>query len=284
MDIRPSPIAGSWYPSNPAHLQHEIDRYLAQAEPPVLPGKVWGVLAPHAGVRYSGPIAAWAFACVRGRTPEIIVIASPWHRGGQTPLITTGHTAYETPLGIIPVDNNAIAHLDAALRRRTGFGLTPRRHDDEHAVEIELPFLQRVFGSFRLLPVMLADQRAATSAALGAALAETLRGRDVLLVASSDLSHYEPEPVARRLDAGLLQRVAAFDPDAVIAAEAEGVGYACGSGAIAAVLWACRELGANRVTILRYGTSGDVERAAPWVVGYGAAAIWQAAPGEAQNR
>lgn len=277
MDIRPSPIAGSWYPSDPAQLRREIDRYLARAEPPELPGKVWGVLAPHAGVRYSGPIAAWAFACVRSRTPEIVVIASPWHRGGHIPLFTSGHTAYETPLGIVPVDSAAVARLDAALRRRAGFGLMPRRHDDEHAVEIELPFLQHVFGSFRLLPVMLADQSAVTSIALGATLAETLRGRNVLLVASSDLSHYEPEPVARRLDAGLLQRIAAFDPDAVIAAEAEGVGYACGSGAIAAILWACRDLGANRVTILRYGTSGDVERAAPWVVGYGAAAIWQAA-------
>ncbi|MGQ9547232.1 MAG: AmmeMemoRadiSam system protein B [Roseiflexus sp.] len=277
MDIRPSPIAGSWYPSNPSHLQREVDDYLAQAEPQALAGMVWGVLAPHAGLRYSGPIAAWAFACVRGRSPEMVVIASPWHRSGHTPLFTSGHTAYETPLGIVPVDHDAIAQLDAALRRQVGFGLTPRRYDDEHAVEIELPFLQRVFGSFRLIPVMLADQSAVTSIALGAALAETLRGRNVLLVASSDLSHYEPEPVARRLDAGLLQRIAAFDPDAVIAAVAEGVGYACGSGAIAAILLACRELGANRVTILRYGTSGDIERAAPWVVGYGAAAIWQAA-------
>lgn len=277
MDIRPSPIAGSWYPSNPIRLRHEIERYLEQAHPPALPGRVWGTLAPHAGLRYSGPVAAWAFACVRGSSPDIVVIASPWHRGGETPLITTGHAAYETPLGIVEVDTDAIKRLDGALRARAGFGLARRRYDDEHAVEIELPFLQCVLGPFRLLPVMLADQRAATAAALGAALAETVRGRNVLLIASSDLSHYEPEHVARRLDAELLRRVAAFDPDAVIAAESEGVGYACGSGAIAAVLWACRALGADQVTILHYGTSGDVESAAPWVVGYGAAAIWQAA-------
>lgn len=277
MDIRPSPIAGSWYPSNPMRLRREIDRYLEQAHPPALPGKVWGALAPHAGLRYSGPVAAWAFACVRGGAPDIVVIASPWHRGGDTPLITTGHAAYATPLGIVEVDADAIARLDHALRARLGSGLARRRHDDEHAVEIELPFLQCVLGPFRLLPVMLADQRAATAAALGAALAETVRGRDALLIASSDLSHYEPAPVARQLDAELLRRVAAFDPDAVIAAEPEGVGYACGSGAIAAVLWACRALGANQVAILRYGTSGDVEPDAPWVVGYGAAAIWQAA-------
>jgi AmmeMemoRadiSam system protein B len=277
MDVRPSPIAGSWYPSNPVRLRREIDRYLEQANPPALPGRVWGVLAPHAGLHYSGPVAAWAFSCVRGGTPDIVVIVSPWHRGGETPLITAGHAAYETPLGIVEVDADATTRLDHALRARLGSGLTRRRYDDEHAVEIELPFLQRVLGPFRLLPVMLADQRAATAAALGTALAETVQGRDVLLIASSDLSHYEPEPVARQLDAELLRRVAAFDPEAVVTAGLEGVGCACGSGAIAAVLWACRALGASQVTILRYGTSGDVEPDAPWVVGYGAAAIWQAA-------
>ncbi len=277
MDIRPSPIAGSWYPSNPARLRREVERYLEQATPPALPGRVWGLLAPHAGLRYSGPVAAWAFACVRGGTPDIVVIASPWHRGGETPLITAGHAAYETPLGIVEVDADAVARLDHALRARLGVGLTRRRYDDEHAIEIELPFLQCVLGPFRLLPVMLADQRAATAAALGAALAEAVQGRNALLIASSDLSHYEPEAVAHRLDAELLRRVAAFDPAAVIAAEPEGVGYACGSGAIAAVLWACRALGADQVTILHYGTSGDVEHNAPWVVGYGAAAIWQTA-------
>ncbi|GIW02172.1 AmmeMemoRadiSam system protein B [Roseiflexus sp.] len=277
MDIRPSPIAGSWYPSNPARLRRAIEQYLAQATPPGLSGRVWGLLAPHAGLRYSGPVAAWAFACIRGSTPDIIVIVSPWHRGGDTPLITTGHAAYETPLGVVEVDADAIVQLDAALCAHAGYGLARRRYDDEHAIEIELPFLQCVLGSFRLLPVMMADQRTTTAAALGAALAETVRGRDVLLIASSDLSHYEPASVAHRLDAELLRRVAAFDPDAVIAAESEGAGYACGSGAIAAVLWACRDFGADQVTIVRYGTSGDVEPDAPWVVGYGAAAIWQVA-------
>lgn len=277
MDVRPSPIAGTWYPANPSQLRREIETYLACAHPPVLPGKVWGVLAPHAGLRYSGPVAAWAFASIRGQTPDIVVIVSPWHRGGQTPLITTGHAAYETPLGIVQVDIDTLVQLDRALRARSAFGLTPYRYDSEHAIEIELPFLQCVLGTFRIVPVMLADQCAATTAILGAALAETVRRCDVLFIASSDLSHYEPAPVARRLDTALLRRIADFDPDAVIAAEQEGVGYACGSGAIAAVMRACRALGANQVTLLHYGTSGDVEPDAPWVVGYGAAAFWQAA-------
>ncbi|NWG20447.1 MAG: AmmeMemoRadiSam system protein B [Chloroflexi bacterium] len=276
MDVRPSPIAGSWYPSGPVRLSREIDRYLAQAAPPRLPGKLWGVLAPHAGLPYSGPVAAWAFACARGLAPDIVAVVAPWHRGGRAPLITSGHAAYATPLGVVEVDADARMRLDAALCRRLDYGLAPCRNDDEHAVEIELPFLQRVLGSFRLLPVMIGDQSLPITAALGAALAEALHGHKALLVASSDLSHYETEEVARRLDAEVLRRIAAFDPHAVLAAEAEGAGYACGSGAIAAVLWACRALGADHVTVLRHGTSGDVDRDAAWVVGYGAAAIWQA--------
>src|SRR5206468_2176712 len=110
---------------------------------------------------------------------------------------------------------------------------------------------------------------------LGHALAATLRGRPALLVVSSDLSHYRPQPVARKLDAELLRRIAAFDPQAVLAAEEQGAGSACGIGAIAAVLWAARDLGADRVDVLRYATSGDVTGDYEAVVGYGAAVIWQ---------
>ena len=122
---------------------------------------------------------------------------------------------------------------------------------------------------------MICDQRPATIEALGRALAETLRGCPALLVASSDLSHYRPQQVAERLDAELLRRVAAFDPLGVLSAEREGTGYACGAAAIAATLWAAGELGADRVDVLRYATSGDVTGDYQAVVGYGAAAIWQ---------
>ena len=282
MDIRPSPIAGRWYPAQPERLARDLDRYLADARPQPPPGQIVGIVAPHAGLRYSGPVAAWAYACLQnpdvwqgGPRPEIVAILGPLHDYTSAALLTTGHDAYRTPLGTTPVDRQAVGGLDIALRERLGDGLTALRGDAEHAIEIELPFLQHVLGEFRLLPVMICDQRPATIEALGRALAETLRGCPALLVASSDLSHYRPQQVAERLDAELLRRVAAFDPLGVLSAEREGTGYACGAAAIAATLWAAGELGADRVDVLRYATSGDVTGDYQAVVGYGAAAIWQ---------
>lgn len=276
MDIRQSALAGSWYPAHPERLRQDVARYLAHADPPALPGRLWGLLAPHAGLRFSGPVAAWAFACARGLTPRTVVVVAPWHHAPVAPLLTSAHEAYATPLGIVALDCDAIERLEAVLVARFGIGMQRCRNDAEHAIEIELPFLQCVLGTFRLLPVMMGTAPPAMAQALGIALADSIRSQSVLFVASSDLSHYQSDGVARRLDAAFLERVAAFDPDAVLAAEAEGAGSACGSGAIAAVLWACRALGADQVSLIRHGTSGDVAHDAPWVVGYGAAAIWQA--------
>jgi hypothetical protein len=154
--------------------------------------------------------------------------------------------------------------------------LTRVAHDPEHSLEIELPFLQRALkGSFKLLPVMMHDQHKQQAQMLGKALAKTLQGRQALLVASTDLSHQETQEVARVLDLEILRRVEAFDPDGVIQAEEEGRGFACGRGAVAAVLWAAKELGADQVKLLHYATSGDVTHHYDDVVGYGAAAIFK---------
>jgi hypothetical protein len=148
------------------------------------------------------------------------------------------------------------------------------RNDPEHSLEIELPFLQRALSPpFRLMPLMLRDQSARTAEALGKALAQALKGRSSLLVASSDLSHFYPDAVARKLDAFLLARLEAFDPMGVIDADERGQGYACGRAAIASVLWAARGLGATHVEVLGYANSGDVTGDTNSVVGYGAAAV-----------
>jgi AmmeMemoRadiSam system protein B len=138
-----------------------------------------------------------------------------------------------------------------------------------------LPFLQYILGSFRLLPVMIRDQSPAVAKALGQALAETVSGLQVVFIASSDLSHFYPQAQAQALDTELLRRLEAFDPQGVLDAEVEGVGFACGRAAIAAVLWAAQQLGANRVNVLRHATSGEVSGDFSSVVGYGAAVIWQ---------
>ena len=274
IDLRPSPIAGQWYPADRKRLAEGVDAYIAAAGEQRLGGKVVGVVAPHAGYRYSGPTAGYAFAAVRELKPDLVAILSPMHYPYEQPWLTTGHTAYVTPLGAIPVDQEAQKQLDAGLRLHLGCGLAFVRCDPEHSLEIQLPFLQRAVESdFHLLPVMLRDQSSATMRALGEVLGEMLEGRNALLVASSDLSHFYPEHEAELLDRMFLRKVEEFDPAGVLKLGEEGKAFACGYGAVAAVLWAGRKLGADQVRVLRYGTSGDATGDQAQVVGYGAAAM-----------
>ncbi|MFZ6027038.1 MAG: AmmeMemoRadiSam system protein B [Chloroflexota bacterium] len=274
LDTRPSPIAGQWYPGNPQALASRVDAYVAAAELPQIDGEVVAVIAPHAGHLYSGPVAGYAFAAIRERSPEIVAVISPSHYPYPHPLLTTGHEAYETPLGIIPVAADAVGALDAVLRRDLGTGLASVKRDPEHSLEIELPFLQRVLkGSFQLLPVMVRDPGSFIVQGLGKALATVLAGKNAILVASTDLSHFYPQSSAEKLDGEMLRRMEAFDPDAVLRAEEEGKGFACGRAAVAAVLWASSALGANAVKILHYATSGAITGDPTQVVGYGAAAV-----------
>jgi AmmeMemoRadiSam system protein B len=272
--IRPSPLAGRWYQDNPKALALAVDQYLNQAELPELPGKVIAVIAPHAGHIYSGPVAGYAFAAVRAMTPELVAVLSPMHQPAHQPLLTSAHRAYETPLGPVPVDSDAVADLDARLKERLGYGLTPVAYDQEHSLEIELPFLQQALGSeFKLLPIMVRSQAPKVCQELAAALAEILQGKNTLLVASTDLSHYYAQKDANIYDGEMLRQIEAFSPEGVFRAEKEEKGFACGLGALAAVLWAAKELGGDQVRVLRHATSGDVTGDYSSVVGYGAAVV-----------
>jgi AmmeMemoRadiSam system protein B len=273
-DLRPSPIAGTWYDANPQRLTRSVDDYLDQAELPELAGEVLGVIAPHAGHRYSGPVAGYAFTAVRGLTPDLVVVLSPMHQAYPQPLITTAHAAYATPLGNVPVDKTASDDLSSRLQAHLGYGLSPVAYDQEHSLEIELPFLQRALGAaFTLLPVMVRQVDPHTSHELGAALAEMLTGRKALLVASTDLSHFYAQPEADALDGEMLRQIESFSPDTLFETEAQGKGFACGLGALVAVLWAAKGLGANKVQVLHHATSGDVTGDYSSVVGYGAAVL-----------
>ena len=172
------------------------------------------------------------------------------------------------------MDKELIADLDARLRKVLGEGLVPVAYDQEHSLEIELPFLQRALsGEFKLLPVMVRAQSAKVSQQLGLALAETLRGKYALMVASTDLSHFYTQEEAVVFDTEMLSRVESFLPERVFSAEKEKQGFACGLGALTAVLWAAKALGGDIVNILCHATSGDVTGDYSSVVGYGAAVI-----------
>ena len=269
-DNRPSPIAGRWYPADPDRLAQSVDAYIAQAHVTPVDGKIIGVLAPHAGHRYSGPVAGHAFKLLKGLHYDTVVIVGPSHYPYPAPIITTGHQAYITPLGTIPVNQTILA----ALSRHVP--LSQVRGDSEHALEIELPFLQRTLeGAFELVPLALTDQSADMAQALGETLAQITRGTSTLLVASSDLSHFYPQEAANRFDRAILDAVARYDPIGVIEAEVRQEGFACGRGAIATVMIAARALGANAARVVAYATSGDVTHDYRQVVGYGAAVFYQ---------
>lgn len=268
-DVRPSPLAGRWYPARPDQLARAVDTYLSDAPPAALPGRVVGLLAPHAGHRYSGPVAGCAFRAVQGMTFDVVAVLGPSHYPYAAPLLTSGHDAYETPLGRVPIDRETLAAFAARVPAQAV------RDDPEHCIEIELPFLQRALKpGFALLPLVLIDQSLETAQRIGDALAHVLAGRKALLVASSDLSHFYPQSTAHTLDHTLLDAVAAFDPAAIIEAERQGTGYACGRGAIVAVMVAARALGADTAQIVGYATSGDVTGDRSQVVGYGAAVFY----------
>ncbi len=272
--VRPSPIAGRWYPGDAKQLAEGVDRYIQEADPPELDGLIVAVMVPHAGHLYSGPVAGYAFRALQGYTPDLVVVVAPMHHPYPYPLLTSLHRAYWTPLGEIEVDQQSVDELDRLLKAKLGFGLTPVGHDPEHALEIELPFLQRALsGPFTLLPIMVREQTQEVVEALGAALAQMLMGKNYLLVASTDLSHFYPQAVARQFDNEILKAVAAFDPAGVLQVEEQGKGFACGRGALAAVMEAAARLGADRAVILQQATSGDITGDTSQVVGYAAAAF-----------
>lgn len=273
-NVRPSPIAGKWYPDDPVHLASMVDQYIGAAQTTVIDGEIVAVIAPHAGLLFSGAVAGHAFAVLQGLEPDIVAVISPMHYPHAQSLLTSAHSDYQTPLGCMRIDRDSVLELDAHLQAEIGYGLSPIRDDPEHALEIQLPFLQRVLKSdFSLLPVMIRDQSKSVSHGLGAALAKTLQGRRAIMIASTDLSHFYPQNLALSLDGEVLKQVEAFDPEGIYQVEEQGKGFACGRGALAAVIWASKALGADSIKILHHATSGDVSGDYLRVVGYAAAAI-----------
>ncbi|TDA63787.1 MAG: AmmeMemoRadiSam system protein B [Chloroflexi bacterium] len=273
-DVRPSPIAGRWYSANPAQLAHQIDAYLADVTLPQIEGQVLAIITPHAGHRYSGRTAAYAFKSIAGHAYNLAAVISPLHGFHPAALLTSAHRRYATPLGELPIDARAIKKLGDFLAKEGNIRLESVAYDEEHSLEIELPFLQRVLpDGFSLLPVMARSHEWRILQVLGQGLANVANQTATLLVASSDLSHFYPERTANVLDQELLKRIVSLDPKAVLAAEAEGVGFACGAGAIAAVMAAAVEMGANAAQILHHSTSADETGDLTSVVGYGSVVI-----------
>jgi len=273
--IRLSAFAGTWYPAGRDALGRQVDALLAQIEP--VDGAPIGLIAPHAGYAYSGAIAAASFKqLATGRYDVAVIIAADHQEPLSKPISVWAEGAFETPLGRVPVDIE-MAHALMAADPRIKFD--PAAHADEHPIEIELPFIQRVCPGCRIVPILMGTDDDETIQALVDALLEVLPGRRAVVIASSDLSHYPAYDDAETVDSATLGAIETGDGAAVRSAIAKsmasGVPHlatcACGEAPIVVMLRVAQGLGADTVTVLRYANSGDApEGDKDQVVGYGA--------------
>ncbi len=274
MDVRPSPIAGQWYSGDPVELAHDVDGYISEAKLPQLKGKLLGIVVPHAGHRYSGRVAGYGFAAIKNEKPDIVVIVSPMHHPYRDNFLITSHDAYATPLGVIPVDKELVAETNQSLIAQGISSLNAISFDPEHSLEIELPFIQRIYThTYRFLPIMVKSQTRMEIRSLGIALSTILRGKRFVLIASTDLSHFYSQRIAEQLDHNMLQAITALSPEQMYDLELRDGGFACGLGAVSAVIDCCCLLGANNAVLLNQSTSGAITGDYTSVVGYGAVAI-----------
>ena len=272
MNNRRAAVAGTWYPEHAASLAAAVDRHLAVADSEAadLEGDLVALIAPHAGLMYSGPVAAHAYRLLRGRSFDVAVLVGPSHFIGFEGVASSSSGGFETPFGVMTVDadcSRAIAEASEVVRPH------PTAHAREHSLEMQLPFLARLAPALPIVPLLMGYQTAATAAALGSALARALAGRKSLLVASTDLSHYHDAATAASMDRVVIDCVTRFDSDGLQRALDARPEHACGGGPMVAVMRAAQAAGARETRILDYADSGDVSGDKSSVVGYLAAAI-----------
>ena len=264
---RAAAVAGSWYPGHPDTLVSAIDQYFGRVRETVT-GEITALVAPHAGLVYSGPVAAHAYRQLEGRAYDVVVMVGPSHHVGFEGVAIVARGVFETPLGDIEV---SAADADAIIASAPVVCELPAAHQREHSLEMQLPFLRRVLPGVPIVPLLMGHQSRATMTSLAEGLASALKSRRALLVASSDLSHYHDSRRAAMLDRVIVEAVERFDAEAVERALARDPGHACGGGPIVSVMRAARALGAADARVLSYADSGAVSGDTSAVVGYCAA-------------
>ena len=267
--VRPAAVAGTWYPDTPSALADAVDRHLAKTSRDV-EGDLVAIVAPHAGLMYSGPVAAHAYRLLRGRRFEVAVLVGPSHFVGFSGVAIPRAAGFETPFGVAPVAGDL---ADALTRATPVVREHAAAHAREHSLEMQLPFLQHLAPATPILPLVMGYQTDDTARALAEGLTSVLRGRNALLVASTDLSHYHDAATAGRLDAVFIDHVERFDADGLQRALDAEPDHACGGGPTVAVMRTARALGARDALVLNYADSGDVSGDKTKVVGYMAAAF-----------
>ena len=271
--IREPAVAGRFYPASAQRLRAEIESYItppAGAEPE---GKIraLGCLVPHAGYMYSGHVAGAVYR--RLELPQRVIILCPNHTGMGEPLAIMSRGAWRTPLGDAPIAEELASEL---MRRMPLLSEDQEAHRSEHALEVQLPFLQVLDPDFQFVPIAVGTSNFEVLSALGVAIANVLAKQSdrVLIVASSDMNHYESDAMTRVKDQRAVEQVLALDPRRLYDVVREGKISMCGYGPAVIMLTAVKRLGAQQAELMRYATSGDVSGDKEMVVGYAGIAVF----------
>jgi hypothetical protein len=272
MEVRTPAVSGTFYPDDEKELRSLIDDCFMH---PIGPGKmpptdsdqkIYGVICPHAGFVYSGPVACHSFYSISSSASKLAIITGPNHYGIGQSIASMIDVSWKTPLGLVEVDS------ESALELRDGLDileLDSFSHSKEHSIEVQVPMLQETFShEMKILPVSLINQEQQTATKVGSAIAKIAQKKDALLIGSSDFTHYEENEFAHRQDLALIEPILKLDVDEFYKILYERKVTACGFGAIASTMTACKELGATEGKLLKYATSGDVSGDKSSVVGY----------------
>ncbi len=268
--IRKPAVAGTFYPENPDELKNELKLLLSLVQSSLGPKNITGVVSPHAGYIYSGRTAAYAFNLLKNKNFKTVIIISPSHREYFAGNSIYDGDAYETPLGQVPLNKELIEKIITGSK---SIFAGKKGHTEEHAIEVEIPFLQFVLSDFSIVPIVMGDQNREYVDELANQLARHI-SKDTVMVASSDLSHYHNKNEAEKLDSIIEKNIADFNYDELMDNLERRVCEACGGGPIAAMMKASHLVNKNKSRILHRSDSSDTSGDRSQVVGYLSAVIY----------
>jgi len=272
-NIRQPAVAGLFYSGKKIDLEREVEIFLENAPEVDIPGRVIGLVAPHAGYMYSAGVAARAYRQVFDADIEVVVIIAPSHREYFTEISVFNGSAYTTPLGNIPIDKNLAKKL---AESNPQIILSEKGHRfEEHALEVQLPFLQKVLDDFQLIPIVMGEHSHDNVETLADGLKLVLEDKKALIIASSDLSHFYNATKAESMDKIVHEKIADFDDDGLFSELQAGNCEMCGGGPVVTVMKASKLLGAKNSQVLMYRHSGEVTGDKSEVVGYLSAVIYE---------
>jgi len=274
-NIRKAAVAGAFYPDNPAVLSKMLAEFFSSAEKRSFVGRPIALIAPHAGYAYSGKTAADGYKQLLGEKYDTVVVIAPSHTVFFQGASVFNGDAYTTPLGEIPIDKELAGKIGSInpIVYMSNKGHSGGAVRGEHSLEVQLPFLQHVLGSFKLVAIVMGEQEESTCRALGEVLVAALTGKNCLIAASTDLSHFYTQKEANRLDKNIQTAIEEYNPDKLLNILASGKGEACGGGPVVVTMFASKRLGGEKVIVTGYSTSGETTGDFSEVVGYLSAII-----------